>query len=319
MSVLHRIDPELLPLFLKAPMPDLVDLPLARLQFHRYVQPPYAAPPDPRVTHKDVVAPGNGESPQVKLRIFHPVGKESPLPCVFWTQGGGYVLTSANMDDPWCEELAMRHSCVVVSVDWRRAPEHPYPAASEDCYTGLAWVVAQSDALGIDPRRIVIGGHSSGGGSTASMALMVRDRGEFTVAHQLLIYPMIDDTNTTPSSYQVTDPELWNRACNQIGWKHFLGNSYGTADVSPYAAPARMKNLAGSIPASILTGELDLFRDENQTYAARLVDANVPVELHVYPGAPHGFDRVAPYAKVSRSFFADRDAILDRVFLELAD
>ena len=318
MPVLHRIDPELRPLFIKMPMADISDIHAARLQYHKFINLMFTAPPDSRVERSDVVVPPRGNNPKVKLRIFRPAGTNAQLPCVYWTQGGGYVLTSPGMDDAWCEELAIKHHCVVVSVDWRRAPEHPFPAASEDCYTGLEWIIQASDALGIDRHRVVISGHSSGGGSTASLALLVRDRAEFTIAHQLLIYPMLDDTNTTPSSYQVTDAELWNRECNHIGWKYFLGDSYGTADVSPYAAPARMIDLSGSIPASVLTGELDLFRDENLSYASRLMAADVPTELHVYPAAPHGFDRVAPQAAVSRRFYADRDAILNRVFGETA-
>jgi len=132
------------------------------------------------------------------------------------------------------------------------------------------------------------------------------------VAHQLLIYPMLDDTNTTPSSYEVTDPELWNREKNKLAWQYYLGPAYGTDEVSPYAAPTRMKDLAGLAPASILTGEFDLFVDEDVTYARRLSQAGTSTELHVYRGAHHGFDRQVPRAEVSQRFFADRDAILAR-------
>lgn len=314
MPVFDRIDPELQSVFTEKPIADLSDIHAARLQYEKLMKLMPAAPPDPGIERSDVIAPPRGENPAVMLRLFRPLGIDAPMPCVYWTQGGGYVLTSPGMDDAWCEEMAIAHRCVVVSVDWRRAPEHPFPAASEDCYTGLAWIIAASDTLGIDRHRIVISGHSSGGGSSASLALLVRDRAEFTVAHQMLIYPMLDDTNTTPSSYQVTDPQLWNRESNHIGWKFYLGETYGSSEVSPYAAPTRMKDLSGSIPASILTGELDLFRDENILYASRLMAVGVPTELHVYPGAPHGFDRIAPQAAVSRRFYADRDAILRRVF-----
>ena len=139
----------------------------------------------------------------------------------------------------------------MVSVDWRRAREHPFPAAAEDCYAGLAWVLANAEVLGVDARRIAIGGHSSGGGSTAALALVVRDRGEFSIAHAMLIYPMIDDTDTTRSSQIVTDPQMWTRTSNQIGWRSYLGDAYGTDEVSPYAAPVRMTDLQGLPPTSL--------------------------------------------------------------------
>jgi acetyl esterase/lipase len=269
------------------------------------------------VSHEDRLAPGRDGNPDVRVRVFRPVepaDSGETLPCVYWTQGGGYVLTAPDFDDQWCEGLVDTHRCVVVSVDWRRSPEHPFPAAAEDCYAGLAWVVGHAAELGVDASRIAIAGHSSGGGSTAGLALLVRDRDEFTVAHAMLIYPMIDDTNSTHSSQIVTDPQVWNRTSNEIGWRSYLGESYGTDAVSPYAAPARMEDLHGLPSTSILTGELDLFVDEDVTYAQRLLQADVPTELYVYPGAHHGFDRQVPDAAVSRQFFADRDAILARVF-----
>jgi acetyl esterase/lipase len=313
MPVAHLIDPELAAVAQKSPLVDLSDIHAARASFARLVELAFTVDPDTRVTRRDVIAPARGEHPAVKLRLFRPLHAEGALPCVYWTQGGGYVLTNPGMDDAWCEEMVVTHGCCVVSVDWRRAPEHPFPAASEDCYTGLRWIIRAGEQLGIDAERIVIAGHSSGGGSTASLALLVRDRAEFSVRHQMLIYPMLDDTHSTPSSHAVTDANLWNRAANEMAWKYYLGDSHGTGRVSPYAAPTRMTDLAGSIPASVLTGALDLFCDENILYAQRLMQAGVATELHVYPGAPHGFDRMAPQAAVSRCFYADRDSILRRV------
>lgn len=315
MPVSHLVDHELAPMIQMLPGNDLTDMTVAREKYAELIVLMNSmVPPDPGVVKHDVVAPARGEHPPVKLRIFRPLGVEDVLPCVYWTQGGGYVLTSPAMDDQWCEGIVAKHGCAVVSVDWRRAPEHPFPAASEDCYTGLSWIVAEGARIGIDTSRIVIGGHSSGGGSTASLALLVRDRGEFAVAHQMLIYPMLDDRNETPSSHAVTDANLWNRETNLLAWKHYLAGMPGKDNVSPYAAPARMQDLSGSIPASILTGTLDLFVDENILYAQRLMQAGIPTELHVYPGAPHAFDRIAPQAAVSRCFYADRDSILARVF-----
>lgn len=317
MAIFDRLDPELAVVVEQVPVLDLNDIPAARAALAELYAMINTAEPNPRVEHSDHSAPGRDDNPDVMVRVFRPEDvppSSERLPCVFWTQGGGYVLTAPDLDDQWCEGLVEAHRCVVVSVDWRRAPEHPFPAAADDCYAGLAWVVANAEALGVDAERIVIAGHSSGGGSTAGLALLVRDRAEFSVAHAMLIYPMIDDTDTTRSSTLVTDPQVWNRTSNQIGWRSYLGAAYGTDRVSPYAAPARMADLHGLPPTSILTGDLDLFVDEDVTYAQRLMDADVATDLHVYPGAHHAFDRQVPDAAVSRQFFADRDAILARVF-----
>jgi acetyl esterase/lipase len=310
MAILNRLDPELRIVVEQVPIMDLTDLARARAALAQLYAQINTGSPNPRVAHADHIAPGRDGNPDVLVRVFRPAGAPGVLPCLYWTQGGGYVLTAPDLDDQFCEEMAESHRCAVVSVDWRRAPEHPFPAPAEDCYAGLAWTVANARDLGIDPGRIVIGGHSSGGGSTAGLALLVRDRGEFTVAHQLLVYPMLDDTDTTPSSHLVTDPQVWNRTSNGIGWRGYLGDTYGTEDVSPYAAPTRMQDLAGLPPATILVGELDLFADEDIAYAQRLMQAGVSTELHVYRAAHHGFDRMVPGAGVSRRFAADRDAAL---------
>jgi acetyl esterase/lipase len=316
MTIISRLDPELAAAVAQLPILDLTDLPSARtIMAERHAQAQSANPrPDRPVSHSDHSAPGADGDPDVTVRVFRPDDTDDVLPCLYWIQGGGYVLTAPDLDDRFCEEIADVHGCVVVSVDWRRAPEHPFPAAADDCYAGLAWTFRNASALRIDPRRVVVGGHSSGGGAAAALVLRVRDRKEFLVCHQLLIYPMLDDTNSTPASFAVTDPEVWNRTSNELGWRGYLGDSYGTDHVSPYAAPARMDDVANLPPATVLTGELDLFVDEDITYAQRLTNAGVPTELHVYTGAHHGFDRLAPDSAVSQRFVADRDAALRRAF-----
>jgi acetyl esterase/lipase len=314
MPILSRLDPELAVVVAQIPIVDLTDLPAARAALAEMYAQINVAGSNPTVAHSDHTAPGAEGNPDVMVRVFRPAGTNAVLPCLYWIQGGGYVITARDMDDQFCEELADKHQCVVVSVDWRRAPEHPFPAPADDCYAGLAWTVRNAKELGIDSSRVVVGGHSSGGGSAAGLALLVRDRGEFSIAHQLLIYPMLDDTNTTPSSFMVTDPEVWNRTSNEIGWRGYLNDTYGTDNVSPYAAPTRMADLSGVAPATMLTGELDLFVDEDIIYAQRLMHANVPTELHVYPAAHHAFDRMAPGATDSQRFIADRDAALHRAF-----
>jgi acetyl esterase/lipase len=319
MPIIDRVDPEIAAVMRTLPYTaDLDDLEAARQQYTSRFEAMGVAPPDPAVDRADHTAPGADGHPDVLVRVFRPAGAAGPLPALLWIQGGGYVLTNPTLDDPWCEQIAVRHGCVVASVAWRRAPEHPFPAAAEDCYAGLNYVVGNAERLGVDAGRVAIGGASSGGGSAAGLGLLVRDRGELSLVHQMLIYPMLDDTNTSPASHAVTDPQVWNRAKNLVAWRHYLGDAHGTGDVSPYAAPTRMEHLAGLPPTSILTGELDLFVDENLDYAQRLIQQGVATELHVYPGATHAFDRVAPDSRVARRFFHDRDAILERVFAPAA-
>jgi acetyl esterase/lipase len=180
-----------------------------------------------------------------------------------------------------------------------------FPGAIEDAHAGLAWVHAHAAELGIDPERIGVGGASAGGGLAAALALMARDRGEVPVAFQLLIYPMLDDRQVTSSSHW--DDPIWPPSANRYAWTAYLGDARGGADVSPYAAPARATDLAGLPPALISVGALDGFSDENIEYAVRLRHAGVPVELHVYAGAPHGFDSLVPDAAIAKR--ARRDVL----------
>jgi len=170
------------------------------------------------------------------------------------------------------------------------APENPHPAPVEDCYAGLVWTTVHAGELGIDATRLAVGGGSAGGGLAAGTALLARDRGGPALCYQMLIYPMLDDRNTTPSSYEITDVGIWDRATNLNGWQALLGDQAGTEGVSPYAAPARATDLAGLPAAYLDVGTADLFRDEDIDYAQRLMQAGVPVELHVYPGAYHAFE-----------------------------
>jgi acetyl esterase/lipase len=227
---------------------------------------------------------------------------------LLWVHGGGHVLGAAWQDDPMLQDLVARTGCVAVAVEWRRAPEDPYPAAVHDGYAALRWMSASA---GLDPTRLVIGGASSGGGVAAGVALLARDRGDVLLAGQVLVYPMLDDREVTPSSREVRDPRLWNLESNRLGWAAYLSGIDGR-EVPAYAAPARATDVAGLPPTWLATGELDLFRDEDIAYASRLLTAGVPTELHVYPGAVHGFDLFAPDAAVTRRYRRDRDEALDR-------
>jgi acetyl esterase/lipase len=217
--------------------------------------------------------------------------------------GGGLVLGSNVGDDPRFDQWCPKFGCVGVSVEYRLCPEVRYPQPLEDCYAGLAWVHEQASELGIDRNRIGIGGASAGGGLAAGLALLARDRGELPVAFQLLIYPMLDDRQITTSSGWF-DP-IWSPAANNFGWTSYLGEAKGGSDVPIYAAPARATDLAGLPPTLISVGAIDGFADEDIDYALRLRHAGVPVELHVYPGAPHGFDGITPTATVATR--ANRD------------
>lgn len=250
----------------------------------------------------------------VRVRVHRPQGATDLLPCLYWMHGGGLVLGTHDGDDArfdrWCQLLR----CVGVSVDYRLAPEIPYPGPLDDCYAGLAWVHAHAAEIGVDPARVGIGGASAGGGLAAGLALLARDRHEMPIAFQLLIYPMIDDRQITTSS-QWLDP-VWPPSANAYGWTAYLGGAKGGPDVPVYAAPARATVLAGLPPTLISVGAIDGFSDEDIDYAVRLRHAGVPVELHVYPGAPHGYDSLAATSAIARRSLGDMEAWLAARFAE---
>jgi acetyl esterase/lipase len=316
MSFIDQLDPELRAVVDKMPADrplDLTEIPGARVKMKKMLTTMLASfPPIEGVTSEDKFASGRQGDPDVRVRVYRANDQPSQLPALYWIHGGGYVMGDIEMDDRLMEQFVKRVGCVAVSVDYRLAPENPFPAPVEDCYAGLKWLFAHAGELGVDPSRIAIGGASGGGGLCAGLALLTRDRGEVRPAFQLLIYPMIDDRNATPASYAITDPRMWNREANRLGWRAYLGRDGGGADVSPYAAASRASDLKNLPPAYIPVGALDLFVDENIEYAQRLVQAGVPTELHVYPGAFHGFDMLAPSAKVSKQFKADRELALKR-------
>jgi len=244
--------------------------------------------------------PGPVGDPQVRIGIHKPADRPEKLPGFLWIHGGGYVMGSIDSDDILTiPPLVKAVNCVAVTVDYRLAPEHPYPAPLDDCYAALKWMFDHADELGIDPTRIAIGGASAGGGLAAGLALLVRDRAEMNIMFQLLVYPMIDDRNTKQASETLPDTLVWSRQHNLFGWTSYLGMEPGGDDVPIYAAAARATDLSNLPPAYISVGDLDLFADENIVYARHLTQAGVPTELHVYPGAYHGFDGFAPEADIS--------------------
>jgi acetyl esterase/lipase len=306
-----RCAPEIEAVLDAIPRLDLADIPRAREERDRLAAAGRARwTPSGRVLAQDRWVPGEAGDPQVRVRVHRPVG-ESTGAVLLWVHGGGHVLGAPEQDDPLLDQVVGRTGCVALAVDWRRAPEHPYPAALHDCHAVLRAVSDGLPGVDADPGHVVVAGASSGGGVAAGLALLARDRGEHTLAGQLLIYPMLDDRELTVSSRTVTDPRVWNHESNRLGWAAYLGGRTGD-DVPASAAPARATDLAGLPPAWIATTELDLFRDEDVDFARRLLEARVPTELHVYPGGVHGFDLFAPEAALTRRFCRDRDEALDR-------
>jgi acetyl esterase/lipase len=307
-----RVDPEVEAVLDTIPRLDLTDIPRAREERERLAAAGRARwTRSGRVHTEDRWVPGWQGDPAVRVRVHRPVGEASGA-VLLWVHGGGHVLGAPEQDDPFLDGVVARTGCVALAVDWRRAPEHPYPAAVHDTYAVLAAINSGLPGIEADPARVVVGGASSGGGVAAGVALLARDRAEYALAGQLLIYPMLDDRELTVSSRAVTDPRVWNHESNRIGWSAYLGD-LGPEAVPAYAAPARATDLSGLPPTWLATAELDLFRDEDLDYARRLLEAGVPTELHVYPGGVHGFDLFAPDAGVTRRFARERDDACDRL------
>ena len=253
-------------------------------------------PPTTTVSREVVVPGATGHDPSI--RIYSPPTAGTGRPCVYWIHGGGYMFGSGLTIDARLNRWVEEFDCVAVSIEYRLAPEAPYPAPLDDCYAGLLWTANHADELGIDRDRIVVSGASAGGGLAAGLALLARDRGEVNLAFQLLIYPMIDDRNVTPST-RIEGLPVWSRTANELGWRCYLGELSGSDDIPAYAAATRTESVAGLPPAWIGVGSLDPFRDEDIEYASRMLAAGITAELHVYPGAPHGFEMIVPTSAVS--------------------
>jgi triacylglycerol lipase len=304
-STRHLVDPQLLPLLDSMPPMQLsaATLPAMRAAPARFPVRPEDVDRSEMTVRK---APGRDDAPEVAVAIYRPKGSEAILPCILHIHGGGYVVGSVAGNEAAHRALSPDLGCCIVSVDYRLAPETRFPGAVEDCYAALAWTVAHAAELKIDPARIGVMGESAGGGLAAALALLARDRGEYALAFQHLIYPMIDDrTCVAADPHPYVGEFVWTPERNHFGWSSLLGVEPGSEGVSPYAAAARAEDLSGLPPTYIATGALDLFLEEDLEYARRLIRAGVPVELHVYPGGFHGFqwERQADITKT-----AERDS-----------
>ena len=265
-------------------------------------------PPNPNVSSEDRTVPGPDGAPDISVRIYRPANATGTVPGIYYIHGGGMILGNVEGEDPAATKICDEVGAVVVSVEYRLAPEDPHPAQAEDCYAGLVWMARNADELGIDTERLAVYGASAGGGLTIATSLLARDRGFPDLAFQMPIYPMIDDRNETPSSHEIVDVGIWDRAGNIEAWAWDLGE--GKPD--HYAAPSRCEELTGLPPTFIDVGTVDLFRDEDITFAMRLMQAGVPTELHVSPGAYHASENFAPDAPLSQAIWGRRIDALRR-------
>ncbi|KUO17420.1 alpha/beta hydrolase [Streptomyces dysideae] len=251
---------------------------------------------------EDRAVPGPEGAPEISLLVCRPAApaEDGPRSVIYHVHGGGLILGNNRFGVDaalaWAKEL----DAVVVSVEYRLAPENPYPAQIEDVYAGLEWTAKHAAELDADPGRIVLAGSSAGGGLCAALTLLARDRKGPQPIGQLLMCPMLDDRNDTASSHQMAGLGIWDRTANETGWTALLGELRGGADVPAYAAPARAEDLTGLPPAFLDVGSAETFRDEVVTYATRIWQAGGVAELHVWPGGFHGFDGFAPQAALSQ-------------------
>ncbi|QLC90771.1 alpha/beta hydrolase [Priestia megaterium] len=293
----NRVNPELLPgleIF-----PEL-DLHPENLQASREGIAQMRTPTvvDESLSLTDEVIIGPDDNP-LTLRIYRPKSINESLPVLLWIHGGGYILGSIDDDDDTCMRFVKEANCVVISVDYRLAPEHPYPAPIEDCYAALKWIADNAEPLNIDPNRIGVAGASAGGGLTAALTLLARDRQYPSICFQMPLYPMIDDGNNTPSTNEIKEGLVWNQKTNEAGWKMYLGELYKSDNIPAYAAPARAEDYCNLPYTYTCVGQLDPFRSETLTYVSKLAEAGVDVEFHLYPGAYHWFEQLNPNDKVS--------------------
>jgi acetyl esterase len=252
-----------------------------------------------------------GADGEISVRVYTPEGT-GPFPVLVYYHGGGWVIGNLDAYDPTCRALTNAVRCVVVSIEYRLAPEHKFPAAPEDCYAALQWVGANADGINGDPMRIAIGGDSAGGNLTAVVAQMSRDRGGVRPVYQLLVYPVTDHGYDTPSYRENADDYLLTKDAMVWFWNHYLGSE--SDGNSPLASPLRADNLRDLPPALVITAEFDPLRDEGEAYAAKLRDAGVPVMLTRYDGMIHGFFSLGAVLDQGKNAMAEAAAGLRAAF-----
>jgi acetyl esterase/lipase len=250
---------------------------------------------------------------KIPVRIYRSTTLSEAAPVLIWMHGGGFVMGSVPKDDDLCIGMAQAGRCVVVSVDYRLAPDFPFPTAAEDCFAVLEWVDREPGVLGVTPDRIAVGGISAGGCLAASVALMSRDRNGPALCHQFLFVPVTDDRLQSTSSLRIHDPRVWSRNKAVMSWQMYLGEAHH-GEPSPYAAPARAKNLIGLPATTMFVEEYDVLHDEAVDYAYRLEAAGILVELQNYPGTFHAHFSFVPDAEISKRTVADMFNSVKKVF-----
>lgn len=261
---------------------------------------------------RDVTIPGHGGD-DITISIVQAPGRTGTGPGFFYTHGGGMIIGDRWTGMSALAEWVHRYNAVIVTVEYRLAPEFPDPVPVEDSYAGLLWMAEHAEELGIDRERLLIAGGSAGGGLAAGVSLLARDRRGPALIGQLLMYPMLDDRDATVSTHQIDGVGVWDRGSNITGWTALLGARKGTDDVSIYAAPARATDLSDLPPAFIDCGSAEVFRDEDVAYASAIWAAGGQAELHVWPGGFHGYEALAPQAALSQEMIAARDNWVRRI------
>jgi acetyl esterase len=309
--VLSKIDPGLAPF-----VPHLPDLDLTDVAGMRSILDELTAKKKPyesavALSVQDRLATSGDTS--VMVRTYRPAAIETALPGILYMHGGGFVSGGLNMSDTWARRLAAEVCALVVSVDYRLAPEHVFPAPLDDCYAALEWMVAEADSLGLDSARVAVAGDSAGANLAVATAIRARDSGGPAICHQSLSIPGLDDRLDTPSARASTDTPLWRRGHSEHTWAYYLGDDYtpGSDDVPPLAAPARVKDLSNLPSTFIAACDFDPHRDEAIDFGMRLAQADVRTELHLYPGTFHA-SRMFEGAEVSQRMIRDCVTALQR-------
>jgi acetyl esterase len=308
--VAYSYDPELAPVVPLLPEVDIANVPAARTRLDEMVE-QFSTPIDEAVLDvENHAAPGFDGDPDVAVRVYRPRRASGVVPAVLYIHGGGFVVGSVLAEQENAAAIASTLGIVVASVEYRLAPEHPFPAALHDCVASLNWLSQEAEELGVDPGRVGVYGSSAGGGLAAALTLFCRDHGGPSLCFQFLAVPVLDDRLTTQSMRTFIDTPQWNRPSAELSWAYYLGSA-GSKQVSPYAAPARADDFRNLPPAYVSTMEFDPLRDEGIFYALALLEAGVQVELHSFPGTFHGSVQVKT-ARVSKRIAHEQTHVLRR-------
>jgi acetyl esterase/lipase len=295
-----KIHPELQQVAKKTPS---ITFSKMNIWFFRLLMSLIPAPKTPEdILVENIFITDQDDRTKIRLRIYKPKSIAAPTPGLLWLHGGGYVMGNPEMDDLSCIQYVRELGIAIASVDYRYAPKYPFPTGLEDSYSALKWVESHSQQLGIDAKRIAIGGASAGGGLAAALVQLAHDRQEIKPVFQLLVYPMLDDRTVLRADIDDSNSPAWNQKSNLFGWESYLGKKCGAEDVLAYSVPARREDLSGLPQAWIGVGTLDVFHDEDVAYGQRLKECGIECELYIVPGAFHGFDIFDPQVPIVKDF-----------------